>query len=346
MPRTRSLVWSELKLGVLTIAALVIAATTIFLIMGGKGFFWQRYNLKTRFANVAGLKSGSPVRLAGVEVGSVSGVQLAGNEVDVAFQVNRSYRNQITNDSLARLGSVSLLGESAVDITPSASGTPVPEWGYVPSEAKVTQFSDLTSQASQGIQDLTSVLHGLREGQGTIGKLMTDDQLYTELTSFVTSARDVTQAMRNGQGAMGRFMSDPQLAASLEHSLKNLDELTSRINSGQGSIGRLMTDEGFARSLETTTKNLSQVTERLEQGQGTLGKLMTDDTLFTRLDTLSNSLDQMVDRLNQGKGTAGQLLQDEKLYENMNQAVTDFRSLLTEIRKDPRKYLNVKVSIF
>ena len=85
MPRTRSLAWSELKIGVLTIVAVVIAATTIFMLTGGRGFFWQRYNLKTRFDNVAGLKSGSPVRVAGVEVGIVTSVDdFVGEQVDVA----------------------------------------------------------------------------------------------------------------------------------------------------------------------------------------------------------------------------------------------------------------------
>src|SRR5688572_553236 len=132
MPRTRSLAWSELKIGVLTIAAIVIATVTIFMLTGGRGFFWQRYNLKTRFSNVAGLKPGSPVRVAGVEVGSVTDTSFAGDEVDVTFEVNDEYRSLITNESQARLGSVSLLGESAVDISPSDRGTPIPEWGYVP----------------------------------------------------------------------------------------------------------------------------------------------------------------------------------------------------------------------
>ena len=78
MPRTRSLAWSELKIGVLTITAIVIAAITIFMLMGGKGFFWQRYTLKTKFPNVAGLKSGSVVRIAGVEVGAVDSVEITG----------------------------------------------------------------------------------------------------------------------------------------------------------------------------------------------------------------------------------------------------------------------------
>src|SRR5580765_6498789 len=123
MPRTRSLAWAELKVGVLTIVAVVIAAVTIFLLTGSRGFFWQRYSLKTRFTNVAGLKAGSPVRIAGVEKGSVTDVVLTGEQVDVVFEVNKDMRDRITTGSVAKLGSVSLLGESAVDITPSTRGT-------------------------------------------------------------------------------------------------------------------------------------------------------------------------------------------------------------------------------
>jgi phospholipid/cholesterol/gamma-HCH transport system substrate-binding protein len=51
-------------------------------------------------------------------------------------------------------------------------------------------------------------------------------------------------------------------------------------------------------------------------------------------------------RLNDGEGTAGQLLKDKQLYENMNGVVVDLRTLVDAIKKDPKKYLNVKVSIF
>jgi len=61
---------------------------------------------------------------------------------------------------------------------------------------------------------------------------------------------------------------------------------------------------------------------------------------------LMNRFDDLITKLNDGQGTAGQLLKDRQLYENMNGAVGDLRSLLTDIRKDPKKFLNVKVSIF
>ena len=51
-------------------------------------------------------------------------------------------------------------------------------------------------------------------------------------------------------------------------------------------------------------------------------------------------------RQHTGEGTAGQILKNKQLYDNMNGAVTDLRTLITEIKKDPKKYLAVKVSIF
>ena len=117
MPRTRSLAWAELKIGLVSIFAIVMATTLIFLLSGSGGFFWQRYSLKTMFSNIAGLKEGAPVRVAGVEVGSVSELNFVGDRVEVVMEVNREHQPRITSTSMASLGSVSLLGEAAVDIT-------------------------------------------------------------------------------------------------------------------------------------------------------------------------------------------------------------------------------------
>jgi phospholipid/cholesterol/gamma-HCH transport system substrate-binding protein len=346
MPRTRSLAWSELKVGVLTIIAIVVAAVLIFSLTGTRGFFWQRYTLKTRFANVAGLAPGSPVRVAGKEVGTVKSVEFAGEQVDVTFDVNKTVRDKITDHSTAVLGSVSLLGEGAVDITPSTQGTPIPDYGYVPAARAPTQLSDLTNTAGQGLQELSALLHDVRQGRGTIGKLMTDEQLYSELRRFVASANDVTRGIQQGRGTVGRLMNDPAAAQALEGSLKNLEAMTRQINAGQGSLGKLLKDDTFSRSLTGATSNLEVLTARLNRGEGTAGKLVTDPALYNRLNELTGRIDQLLARLNQGQGTAGQLLNNKELYENMNRTVADMRALVADIRKDPKKYLNVKVSIW
>lgn len=346
MPRTRSLAWSELKIGVLTIASIIIAAVLIFSLTGSRGFFWQRYRLKTRFPNVAGLTSGSPVRVAGVQVGSVKSVEFADDQVDVTFEVNNSVRNRITTASSASLGSVSLLGESAVDITPATGGTPIPEWGYVKTVRTRGQISDVAEEASQGIEQLSGLIQDVRAGRGTVGKLMTDDQLYTELRRFVSTANDVTDGIRRGRGSIGKLLNDPKTANALEASLTNLESITRQINAGDGSLGKLLKDDAFSKSLTGATDNLQSVLARLNRGEGTAGKLMTDAALYNRLNSITDRLDLLMTRLNAGEGTAGLLLKDKQLYENINGAVGDLRSLVADIRRDPKKFLNVKVSIW
>jgi phospholipid/cholesterol/gamma-HCH transport system substrate-binding protein len=107
-----------------------------------------------------------------------------------------------------------------------------------------------------------------------------------------------------------------------------------------------MKDREFADALTATTKNMQELTARLNRGEGTVGKLLTDDALYKRLNSVTERLDGLTQRLNDGEGTAGQLLRDKQLYENMNTAVAELRGLVSDIRKDPKKYLNVKVSLF
>lgn len=346
MPRTRSLGWAQLKIGVVSVVALVLAAGLIFLLGGEGGFFWQRYPLKAVFSNVAGLGDGSPVRVAGVEVGAVTAVDFRGELVEVTIEISERMRPRVTTASTAALGSVSLLGESAVDITPSGSGTPLPDWGYVRPGRSVGSLADVTTQATAGIEQLTSILQDVKSGRGTMGQLFTNDSLYRELNGLVAAAEDVAGSLKDGRGTVGRLLNDPAAAKALEGSLQNLESLTARVRAGEGSLGRLLTDDAMAKSLTEMTGNLEAMTGRINSGQGTLGKLVNERELYDRLNSMTERLEKLVAALNQGEGTAGQLLRDRQLYDNMNAAIVDVKTLIAQITKDPKKYLNVRVSLF
>jgi phospholipid/cholesterol/gamma-HCH transport system substrate-binding protein len=346
MPRTRSLRWSELKIGVLAVVAIFIAAALILALGGEGGFFWQRYNLKVKFSNAGGVQIGSPVRVAGVTVGSVEDIQFVGSDVEMALELNEEMQDKVRTTSRATIGSVSLLGEGAVDITATTSGQPIPEWGYVPSDPPPAQLADVTAQANRGLTELTSLIQDVRAGRGTVGKLMTDEQLYTELRQFTSAARDVTDGLARGRGTLGQLLNNPESARQLEASLKNLTAITNKINAGQGTIGQLMNDPALAKNLTALTSNFESLSSKLNQGQGTMGKLVNEDVLYQRLNAVTANLEQLTARLNQGQGTLGQLMNDKQLYDNMNRTVTEMQSLLADIRKDPKKFLNLRMSIF
>jgi phospholipid/cholesterol/gamma-HCH transport system substrate-binding protein len=346
MPRTRSLAWAQLKIGLVSTVALILTIVMIFLVSGEGGMFWQRYALKTVFDNIAGLKEGAPVRVAGAEVGSVTALAFVGDRVEVTFELSEDMRSRVTTGSVASLGSVSLLGEAAVDITASSAGTPIPEWGYVPSGRAAGSISDVATQASRGLEEATRLIADVRAGRGTLGKLFTDEALYREINRFVDAAEDVTRNLSQGRGTIGRLSRDPTAAKALEASLQNLESVTARLRAGEGSLGRLLHDDAFAKSLSGTTAHLDTVTGRLSRGEGTAGKLMTDEALYNRLNSMADRLDKVMASLQNGQGTAGQLLHDKQLYENMNGAIGELRDLVRAIKADPKKYLNVRVSLF
>jgi len=346
MPRTRSLAWAELKIGLMALVALVLAAVLTFLVGGQGGFFWQRYHLKTRFANVQGLKPGAVVRVAGVEVGKVASVEFSGAEVEVTLQVLLSMQPRITDRSRAAIGSLSLLGEPVVDIVPSAVGTPVPDWGYLPASRSPGQLADVAENASVGLQEATALLRDMRQGKGTVGRLFTDDKLYRDIDGFVLSAESVAAHLAEGRGTIGMLMKDPDVYRSLVASLTSLGEVSRRLGAGEGTLGRLLADDSLAEAFTGTGRNLEAITAKVREGEGTAGRLVNDRALYDRFNRIAERLEQVTARLATGEGTAGQLLHDEQLYENMNGAASELRALVGDIRKDPKKYLNVKVSIF
>jgi phospholipid/cholesterol/gamma-HCH transport system substrate-binding protein len=346
MPRTRSLKWSELKIGVMAVAALVISTGLILTLSGQGGFWWQRYTIRAKFTNAGGVLEGSPVRVAGLPVGSVTRVQFIGTEIHMDLELRKDNMVRVRDTSLATIGSVSLLGEGAVDITASTAGTPIPPYGYVPSGGAATQMSDVTTRAGKGIDELTALITDLRSGKGTVGKLMTDEQLYSELQLLTASARQVTDSLSKGKGTLGELLNNPESARQLETSMRNLTAITDKINKGEGSLGQLMNDPTLAKNVTDMTANMNRLTANMNQGRGTMGKLMTDDALYQRFNAATTNLETLLVNMNKGQGTMGKLMNDQALYENVNKTVTNLNTLIDDIRKDPKKFLNMKMSIF
>ena len=242
MPRTRSLAWAELKIGIVAVAAMTLAAMIIIAVGGSAGFSWQRYQLKTKFPDVKGLKSGAVVRVAGVEVGKVTDVQFAGAEVEVILEVKKGNEQRITSNSRASIGSLSLLGEPLIDVSPDTTGTPLKDGDYIQAGRAPGQLADVADGARATLEQVTATLEDIRKGKGTIGRLFTDDELYKEVTQFMNAAQGVTSNLRDGRGTLGRLLKDPAAYERLNASLADLQAMTQRINAGEGSLGRFLKD--------------------------------------------------------------------------------------------------------
>jgi phospholipid/cholesterol/gamma-HCH transport system substrate-binding protein len=343
----KALTWTELRVGLLVIASLAILAFTA-LVIGTGSPFSRTYQVKALMKDVNGLKPSAPVRVGGVEVGSVESVAFAkgaGGMVEVTMKLDRRVQERVTTESQATLGAVGLLGEKAVDISAGPGGTPIPDDGYVKAAAE-DPFKGLLTDAGESTAHLRRILARMDAGEGLIGKALRDEELYDRMTDVAVRLQAVMTRLESPRGPLGRLVNDEELSGRLASSVKGIESVVARIESGQGPLGALSRDEEMVREMKAITSSLGEVSGRLARGEGTLGRLAADDALYRSLSGVSTRLDALLTRVETGEGSLGRLMNDPELYTNLNGAAKDLRLLIGDVRRDPDKYLRVKLSLF
>lgn len=346
MPRTRSLAFSQLKIGIIAVVAIVLAALLIIAVGGQAGFFWEQFHIRTKFSNVQGMKPGAIVRVAGKDVGKVSTVEFSGELIEVAMALNEDVRSLVTQNSKASMGSLSLLGEPIVEISAAPGGAPLQDNAYIESTGTGSPIGDLAVKAQTSLDQANELVAEIRAGKGTVGKLVTDEALYNNMNALLVRMDNVASALAGTKGSAGKFLNDPALHDSLKKSVDDLDAVLVPLKTGTSPLGRLIHDEQMGQSLKNTFANLDSMTARLNKTDNTAGALLNERQLYDRINGMTDRMDKILSSLQNTNSTAGNLLNDRALYDNLNNTLKEMQALLADIRKDPKKYLRVSVSIF
>jgi len=195
------------RLGAFIIATLAILVAGIFIIGDRQFLFSNTYRLKTQFSTVVGLDEGAEVRVGGVHSGSVRKIELPKSPTDkitVLMDVQRSTHDIIKQDSVAAIQTEGLLGNEYVSISfGSAQGQNVRDGDTITSQpplviADLIAKTDVILDSSKAAIDnttvatanLKSITRKIDDGQGTIGELINDKKMYTELDQTTVGMRD------------------------------------------------------------------------------------------------------------------------------------------------------------
>jgi len=358
MAQRKEIVWSQLKVGLLALAGISLLAATIFLISGSGAFWVRKVRLVSYTPDAGGLKTGAVVRLAGVDVGNVKDVQHSGRPakseaVEVVMEVRENFLQDIRSDSEVFIAAEGLLGQRYINISMgSPNGAPVPPDGVVPFHT-TPEFSELVGGSADLLnnlnvltQRLNSVVGSIDQGQGTVGKLLKDDELYQRLNHALSAAEGIIASVNSGTGTLGKFVKDEQFYNNLNEAVVKMQSLADRIERGDGTISRLINDPALYDDARGMIARGSTMIENVNQGKGTLGKLATDDELHKRLTSAITNLDTLLAGVRNGDGTLGKLFHDPTLYNSVNSVTTEMRELMGDFRRDPKKFLTIQLKIF
>lgn len=358
MPQRKQITWAQLRVGTLVIVSLTILAAGIFLISGEIGFLSRKYTLRTYFSGAGGLRPGSQVRVAGIPVGTVTDINLSHytepqRSVEVLMRVPRNFQSQIRQNSEATLATAGLLGEAYVDITRgNPAQPPVPAGGEVKSkeEADIKRIVQNTNDVIANLRvvssKLTDITDQIQSGQGSIGKLIYNESLYNNLNQSTASVQRLLAHVEHGEGSLGKLMTDETLYQHTVGTLRHVNELLDDVQHGKGTVAKLISDPSVYNNINQMVERANTLIGNVNQGQGTLGKLATDDQLYHRLNDTLGRVNVITTRIEAGEGTIGKLSTDPTLYNNLSASSTSLKEFLTEFRKNPRKYLTIRVRLF
>jgi phospholipid/cholesterol/gamma-HCH transport system substrate-binding protein len=269
------------RLGLFIFLGSFLIVMAIFTIGNKDSLFVNTITINSRFENVEGLKTGSPVRLSGYTIGSVSNIVLADDTsgtVIVTMQINKEQQHFIRLDSEASIQTEGLVGKKIVSISPgSSSKAVVGDGSFIKSKTplNITEVIENTQSIISYAKDLTKdfadIVYKINKGEGSIGKLVNDNELYSASVDITQSAKtslDTITAKMNQIADLIVTTNEvaKRVFADIDTSTSAIKRIVTRIENGKGSLGKFVKDNDAYDSVKIMIANLTKSTEAAKEG--------------------------------------------------------------------------------
>jgi phospholipid/cholesterol/gamma-HCH transport system substrate-binding protein len=317
----------DLSVGALAALALLVLGVTIMSVGGQSRLFSSKAHYRVVFPNTEGLRVGSPVKIAGVQVGTVTGIHLPtdprASGIGAELGIESAYAIRVRENSAASIRYLQWLsGEKYVEVTPGDPATAIlAEDSTIPvvSEQPILQKgADIAENLNEITLALKNILEPLQEGKGLLGQAIHDPEFGQEslahLKATLENLEALTGRLRKGEGFAGRMLFDPAMAGRADDLAKAIRDLSSFLDAlakKEGAVGALVEKGGAGEQavaeIRDAAASLKRVVARLESKDGLVGTL--------------RNLSEITGKVNSGQGTLGALVNERVLHDSMEEVV-------------------------
>jgi phospholipid/cholesterol/gamma-HCH transport system substrate-binding protein len=330
----------EVRVGILILLSLALLAGFI-VVMGGLSLE-PNYTVNVEFDNPGGLKSGAPVRLAGVKIGRVAAIEFKSENAEqktgatlplirVVTKIENKYQKSIHTNSRWFVTTQGVLGELFLSVDPGTGDQPIladnatvagispPRLDLLLSESyEILHKTYLgITQNEEKLKETFDGLYRTLKGSGNFfeknsGKL---DNLVANLEQLSVQANETLLAARE------RYVDGKQVS----NIMNNVEQTTTVLNENITPI---------TRDGRKVLSDLSRVTDALanEEQVERYARLATDlSELTSEARAATHDARDLINHVKSGKGTIGALVMDEALYD-------DVQELLRDLKHNPWKF--------
>ncbi len=269
------------RLGLFVFLGTVLIVIAILFIGNKDSLFASTITVKTVFSEVEGLKTGAPVRLSGYDIGSVSDITLApdtSGKVIVELRIEENVRNFVRLNSVASISTEGLVGKKIVSITPGTTDYEVVSDGGmieavdpVNLQAIIAESQGVISNLREMTKNFADITEKVNTGQGTVGKIFNDDELYYAAVDLTKSADESLENITTTLNEITDYIVElgkgiNQVMDNVDTTIVNVKELTNKLNRGEGALGALIADKSVYDSVKTVITNLVETSKSASAG--------------------------------------------------------------------------------
>lgn len=314
----------NLKLGIFVVIGTILILIASYLIGNRQNMFTRNFTVSAVFKNVNGLQVGNNVRFSGINIGTVDRLRMENDTtIYVYMKVEEKMQKFIKRNAIATIGSDGLVGSMLVNIVPGTGEAPIVEDGdQLESYSKIgTQdmlktLNVTNENAALLTSDLLLVTQSLTQGKGTLGRLLNDTVMASDLSKTIKNLKyssqkvNVTldelqkavQSLETNDNIAGVLLSDSISASKLKHIIENLEVSSEQINKvtedlsgvvgkikdGEGVLNLVATDTAMANQLMRTMQNIEDGTAKFNQNMEALKHNFLTRRYFKKLEKESN----------------------------------------------------------
>ena len=328
----------DVKVGAFVLAGLTAMGAVIFLIGDERQLFRSKVAYSTEFEDVQGLRRGSPVRMGGVDIGTVVSVDYASaandKNIHVRMSISVDDSRRIRKDSVATIEGKGLLGDKMIVVSVGSPGqAQLPEGAEIPSRA-AEDFSKLMGRLSNISGQVEKVVTNLEHATNSLS----DEKFQGDIRNSTASLARILDSVDRGDGYIGKLLHDPgeaarlsqlmgnlqQTSAELTRATQNVNQVLTRVNTGPGFAHEVVYGEDGAKTIAkvgVVADELGTTLKGIREGNGLARSVIYGDdasqAMMSNLNQASADFRQVVSDMRAGKGTLGALLVDPSVYEDM-----------------------------
>jgi len=320
----------ELKVGLFVVCCLSLLIASLLVLGDEQNLFERNYALQANFYDIAGLRSGAAVRLAGLDVGLVTSItfpeDLDDRQVYVRMKVAERFQDRIREDSVATIEGQGLLGDKFISIGQgSPSVTSLKDGDLI----KTVDPVELTSY----LDDVPGIMKNVRSISEQIDKMLKGEEgekVGKSIREMLSSVRNILLEIEEGRGVIHELIynkkSGKQLrtaVAGIQSSADSLSALLLAVREGDGALHNLIYEDkisGLLASLQSTADDIDVVVKEIQTGNGLIHDLVYTDegqSLLANLTDASADIKEVVEGIKRGEGTLGGLVADPTLYQDV-----------------------------